>query len=62
MLSEQEIWVGTETKSELLIETSKEIVHCGEEKDDWEESDTESVAMVGVASSLIMECRSKVEA
>ena len=59
MLSEQEIWVGTKTKSELLIETSKEIVRCGEEKDDWEESDTESVATVDVASLLIMECRTQ---
>ena len=54
---EQETWVGTETKSELLIETSKDTVGFGEEKDDWKESDADSVAMVDVSSSLRMERR-----
>ena len=59
MLSEQEIWVGTETKSELLIETSKNTVGFGEDKDDWKEFDADSVAMVDVSSSFRMERRTQ---
>ena len=59
MLLEQEIWVGTETKSEFLIETSKDTVCSGGDKDDWKESDADSVAMVDVSSSLRMERRTQ---
>ena len=59
ILLEQETWVGTETKSELLIETSKDTVGFREEKDDWKESDADSVSMVDVSSSLRMERRTQ---
>ena len=60
ILLEQETWVGTETKSELLIETSKETVCSVGDKEDWKESEgINSVAIVDVSSSLRMDCRTQ---
>ena len=49
MLLEQEIWVGKDTISEMLIETSKEtVLSAWEEKDGKESKFVDEVAMVEV--------------
>ena len=60
MLSEHEIWVGMETKSEFLIETSKETVCYVRYEEYGKDSDfVDALSMVDVSSSLRMDWRTQ---